>query len=328
MKAGKISEVQLKRSVLQWLPANHESVIQSSGIGCDYGAFCLQDGGQLLTAMATTSVATREPEKYAFWKALNKLETGGACATGILVNIVLPARGNERRIREITERLSALCGRYHVSILGGHTELLEELRTPLITVIAFGERNDTTYSIHHVKAGDSILMLGFSAMETTAMLVGDHWTELNTRYSDSYLETAKRVGADLSLHPILKALCGQSVSYIHDLSTGGVFAALWELGEGTGCGMEVFLKEIPIRQETIEVCEFFDINPYMALSGGAALAVTPDPDPLLEHLRTLGISARKIGQMTSHNDRIVIHDEETRYLTPPKGDEIYKIYRN
>ena len=35
----------------------------------------------------------------------------------------------------------------------------------------------------------------------------------------------------------------------------------------SGVGLEIDLKKIPIRQETIEICEFFDLNPYKLLSG-------------------------------------------------------------
>ena len=46
------------------------------------------------------------------------------------------------------------------------------------------------------------------------------------------------------------------------VSDGGVFKGLWNLGETCDVGFSVDLKEIPIRQETVEVCNFFDINPY------------------------------------------------------------------
>lgn len=330
MKAGKITETQCKRSVLKLLPPMGSNVIQGAGIGCDYSAIQMGDEWQLVTAMATVSFATKHGEQYAFWKACNKLETSGGQRMAIMANVMLPARGNESRIKEITSSLATLCEQEGLEYLGGHTELLEELRAPIITVIAYGKRKNHTleYSLHRIQAGESIIMLGSAAMEATAMLTNDKWEELNTRYASRYLEDAAAVGADLSLHRAISVLNPEWVTYIHDLSTGGVFAALWELGEGADCGIEVSLKDIPIRQETIEVCEFFDINPYMALSGGSAIIVAPNGEKVLTELEKNGISARIIGQTTSRNDRIVINEDDTRYLTPPKGDDIYKIYRN
>ena len=46
---------------------------------------------------------------------------------------------------------------------------------------------------------------------------------------------------------------------MHDVTEGGIFGALWEMAEASGVGLEIDLKKIPIRQETVEVCEFFYI---------------------------------------------------------------------
>lgn len=330
MKTGKLTEVQCKRSVLRLLPEPGRNVVQGAGIGRDYGALQFDDGCQMVTAMSTMALMVSEPEKYAFWKALNKLETSGATPMAIMVNAALPARGNEDRIKNLTGNLTKLCIQYKIDYLGGHTELIEELRAPVITVIAYGRRyqQEAGYSIRRVGPGESILMLGHTALEATAILLADRWEELNTRYGAGYLEGAKALGQDLSLHPAFSVLNKEMVTYIHDISTGGVFSALWELGEGAGCGIEVSMKSIPICQETVEACEFFDINPYMALGGGSALIVTSNPEAVLEDLKKSEISVIMIGQTTEQNDRIVTNEDDARYLTPPSGDEIYKIFRN
>ena len=57
---------------------------------------------------------------------------------------------------------------------------------------------------------------------------------------------------------------------MQDLSEGGIFGALWEMADGAGIGLDVALKRIPIQQETVEICEFFGVNPYQMLSTGGA----------------------------------------------------------
>ena len=76
MKAGKITEVQCKRSVLKQIP-RAERLMQGAGIGNDYAAWEVA-GNRVVTAMATVSFDTAEAEKYAFWKAVNKVESSGA----------------------------------------------------------------------------------------------------------------------------------------------------------------------------------------------------------------------------------------------------------
>lgn len=328
MNPGKITEAQCKRSVLQLLPQPGSGVIQGAGIGCDYSAIRTTYGGQLVSAMAVFTLNTKNPERYAFWKALNKLETSGIRTRAVMVNVLLPARGNESRIKDIIQNLTELCKKYEVEYIGGHTELIEALRMPAITVIAFGEGEKTDFSLDKVKPEQGIVMLGHAGTETALMLVNDKWEALHTRYAESYINSIKRMEEEMSLRRAFRLLEHEPVSYIHAISAGGVFAALWELGESSGCGIEADIKTIPICQETIEVCEFFDINPYMTLSGGSALVVTTEPERMVTDLRQMGISARMIGQITAFNDRIIMNGDELRYLEPPRGDDIYKIYMN
>ena len=73
-----------------------------------------------------------------------------------------------------------------------------------------------------------------------------------------------------------KAVVAYPVSYTHlDVYK----RQLWEVAEGANVGLEADLKKIPIRQETVEICEVFHLNPYHIMSSGSVLAVTEDgPD--------------------------------------------------
>ena len=81
------------------------------------------------------------------------------------------------------------------------------------------------------------------------------------------------------------------VRAMHDVTAGGIFGALWELAEASGVGLDITLKKIPIRQETVEICEFFDINPYQLASGGSLLMAAEDGNRLVMDLAKEGIPA-------------------------------------
>lgn len=332
MNPGKITEPQCKRSVLKWLPKNQEDVVQGAKIGHSCGIIEQPENSQTVSAMATVSIQTYESEKYAYYNALNKLEASGAVPQAIMVNLMLPARGGEERIRIIVQNLSALCEQYGLDYLGGHTELLEELRAPVVTVIAYGYRSPESKfrMVGDVRPGQSIIVAGTVALEALHMLVSDYWEQLHERYPSNYLQIAGNASSDLSLHAVCQCMAADKATnidhiYMHTFSTGGIFAGLWELGEGARCGIEVKLKDIPILQETVEICNYFDINPYMAMSGGCAMIVTEQAEEVIDCLEKSGFSAIMIGHTTNQNDRIV-KNEEARFLNPPKGDDLYKIY--
>ena len=69
---------------------------------------------------------------------------------------------------------------------------------------------------------------------------------------------------------------------MHDLSTGGIFKGLWEIGSGSGLGMNISLKDINIKQETIEITELLDANPYKINSSGSLLMITEDGKSLVK----------------------------------------------
>ena len=83
------------------------------------------------------------------------------------------------------------------------------------------------------------------------------------------------------------------------------------------------MKKIPLRQETVEVCELCNINPYELLSGGSLLMIADNGAGLVERLREEGIPAAIIGEVTEGNARIIINEDEVRYMDRPKQDGWY-----
>ena len=149
--------------------------------------------------------------------------------------------------------------------------------------------------------------------------------ELLTRYPRSLVEDAKNFDAFLSVLPESRVAVRNGAVAMHDITEGGVFGALWELSVSAGVGIEVDLKKIPIRQETVEVCEFYDLNPYCLISSGSMLIVAENGYDCVKALEEEGIHAVVIGKTTDNNDKAVLNEGEKRFLEAPKPDELYKI---
>ena len=66
------------------------------------------------------------------------------------------------------------------------------------------------------------------------------------------------------------------------------WAALWEMAESSGVGIEVDLKKMAIRQETVEICEYFHLNPYQLTSAGSVLIFAEDGEKLVEKFQKEG----------------------------------------
>ncbi|MDE6713922.1 MAG: hydrogenase maturation factor, partial [Lachnospiraceae bacterium] len=72
-------------------------------------------------------------------------------------------------------------------------------------------------------------------------------------------------------------------------------------------------------------CNYFDINPYALLSSGCLLLTADKGHDLVESLHKKGIDAAVIGRTTDSNDRLIINEEEKRFLTPAQQDEYFKL---
>ena len=102
-------------------------------------------------------------------------------------------------------------------------------------------------------------------------------------------------------------------------------AALWDYFDAFGLGFEMELRSLPILQETVEVCEVFDVNPYRLHSEGCVLMTAPSGGALTALLRKQGIPAVVIGRTTKSIGRRIYNGEIQTFLDRPKPDELYKI---
>ena len=96
------------------------------------------------------------------------------------------------------------------------------------------------------------------------------------------------------------------------------------MGKQSGCGFCVYLKSIPVCQETVELCNYLDMNPYALESAGCMLILTPDADALVRELTDNNILSAHIGCLTSSVSRVIINGEEESFLNTPAMDEIYR----
>lgn len=105
---------------------------------------------------------------------------------------------------------------------------------------------------------------------------------------------------------------------------GGVLAALWDYFEAFGLGFDLEFRKLPIRQETVEVCEALAVNPYRLWSGGCVLMTSDDGAGLLCELEKQGIPAVLLGRTTADRGRRLHNGEIHTYLDRPGRDELLR----
>ena len=329
MEIGKLKESVLKRSVIKQLHVKRPEVGNGPGIGEDCAT--LQVGPDEEIVMSTDPITGTASDigKLAVTVSINDLASAGAEPIGILLTVLLTPRMREAKLKAIMEQVDNACKRYNVQVMGGHTEVTEAVNQPLISVTAVGKvKKGCMVSTGGAKPDMDIVITKWIGLEGTSIIAKDHEEELLTRLPQGLIDTAKGFDQYLSVLPESRVAVEHGVAAMHDITEGGIFGALWEMGEASGVGIDVDLKAIPVKQETIEVCEFFGINPYELISSGSMLIATNDGNGLVRKLADAGVAAAIIGKSNSSNDKRVISGDEVRFLEPPKADALYSVERN
>lgn len=329
MKKGKVSENIIKRSVIKTIKyKNSDYVTYGAAPGGDASVTI---GGTVIGSASAGLMFGKERLRFDIKRALNNAlnNVASECGSpkGIIVNLVLPKKTQEQDIKELMRYISGLCAEMKIEVAGGDTEVTENVTSEIVNFTAFGRYIPDRYvsAKDMAKPGMDIVMAGEIALSGTAAIAYLKYDELIQRFQKSYIDKAFYCEESMSIVKAAERACGLGVRIMHDLSRGGIYSALWELSEKTGRGVEVIMDDIPVRQETIELSEIYTINPYKLLSNGALLMVCDKGAELVGKLMDNQVQAAVIGTLTDNNDKVILKNEEKRYIEPPRGDQIYLL---
>lgn len=340
MKTGKISGNVLKRSILRQLKTEGKEVLNGAGIGEDCAIFsfssdltvsCMQEAALLINGESRDGplcLAPRFSMAQLIQKCANNLAAAGAEPVAVMITLLLPESIEEPELKTLMAQAAEKCGQLSMAIAGGQSRVTAEVLTPMAVVAGFGRKpgSDRECSGGKARPGQEVVLSKWIGLEGTAFLAERYREKLLLRYPASMVEEAAEFGGYLSILPEAAAAVQYGVCAMHDASEGGIFAALWELAEKAGVGLTIDLKKLPIRQETVEVCEYCGINPYELLSGGCLVMTAEDGTGLAAALNSQQIPAVVVGRVTDRRERIFVNEEEIRYMDRPGTDELYRVF--
>lgn len=325
MKIGKVPENVLKRAVFKQIHTRRPEVLLGAGVGEDCAAVKLADDEVLVMSTDPITGTAQDIGTLAIQITANDLASSGAEPVGVLLTVLLPPDAKESQLKLMMQQVEDACIEAKIQVMGGHTEVTPVVTQPVVSVCGVGKvKEGHLVSTAGARPGMDILVTKWIGIEGTAILAKEKEEDLKQRFPAPFVEKAKELDAYISVLSEAAVATKSGVSAMHDVTEGGIFGALWEMAEASGVGLEIDLKKIPVRQETIEVCEFFGINPYQLISSGCMLMAAEDGNLLVRELEKAGIPATIIGKATAGNDRVLLNEEERRFLEPPKADELYK----
>ncbi len=325
MKPGKIPESMLKRCVLSKVNNVREEVVLGAKVGEDCAAVKVADDEVMVMSTDPITGTAKDVGKLGVYITANDIACSGAEIFGVMVTIMLPDKTLEDELMTITSDINEACKKLNIQVIGGHTEVTRVVNSPVVSVTGVGKvKKDKLLKAGAIKPGMDIVMTKAIALEGTSIIAKECGDELITHFPVDMIDKAVSFDEEILIVPEAMLIRDMAVS-LHDVTEGGIFGALWELAESSGVGLDIDVKKINVRQESIEICEYYHINPYKLISSGSLLIAGDDGEAIVRRLNDNGIEACVIGKATDSNDRRLINGEDIRFLETPGKDELYQV---
>ena len=259
----------------------------------------------------------------------NDIATFGVEPAFLLSCILLPENADMKTVETISGQMGKAAKELGIAIVGGHCEVTPGLANPIVVGCTIGMTEKGNYvTAAGAKQGDKIILTKTAGIEGTAVLASDKENQLKKVVSATTLRNAKRFYDQISVvKDAITAFKTGAVHAMHDPTEGGVAGGIHEMADASHLGFRVHKKKIPVRPETTEICNFFEIDPLqLTASGSLLIAVERDfADRVVGILSNEGITAEVIGEfLPSVEERIIIQEDgSSENLVRPVSDHLW-----
>jgi len=316
MDLGRIKSNIFDRSVFKIIKDRGNKDIKRAYLGQQTAS--LDANSRVFSAVSTKPLAV--------YDIANKLAASGAKLDYVTVSICMDENSREIRLKEILKDLDEQCRHFSVTIAQTDVRVSARAIKPIVTVFGLGH---AIYD-YKTKPEDTIVAIGVIGLSGIRRIIMERQEEILKRYTQDVIDRALGRLEELDM----TSLCGDineiikeegADAKIYSLSDCGILDCLWNISEKSHLGFEVDMRKIPVRQEIIEICEMFSINPYEMESVGTLLVTYSGKCGIVNILNEKNVNATIIGKIRSDNNKILKSLSEIRYLEMPGQDEINKL---
>lgn len=317
---GKVPSGILAR-VLDLVRCDCEELVVPPALGEDAAVLRLR-GGLVAVTSDPITFRTPDPGRFAICVNANDVAVMGARPQYGTVVAMLPPGTTGACLMGLMAELAAAARDYGVALVGGHTEVTEAVRWPVLSVTLFGRlvREDPLRT-GGARPGDEVLQVGPLAVEGTAILAAEHGARLRAALGDALVDRALGFLESPGIcvvGPALRLAAHGTVHALHDPTEGGLATGLAEMAQAAGLGVCVEEARLVRRPETDAICGCLGYDALGLISSGCLLAaVAPSAaGPVLAELEREGYAAACIGQFTEDRSLVLLGSDGVRRPLP------------
>lgn len=326
MEIGKVPNDVLEKIVFSNIKNKRKEVLVDAGVGKDCAVV---DYGEYACVVSTDPItgASKNIGSLAINISCNDIASSGAEPIGALMTILIPPGTRESELECIMRQAGEEAEKLNIEIVGGHTEVTDAVNKIVITTTVIGKQlKSSVIDPNNVKIGDKIIITKTAGIEGTSIIANELSEKLEKILPKELLEEAKSLGEKISV--VKEGLIGGrvGVSYMHDITEGGVLGAVWEASFAIKKGVKIKKSLIPIEKSTVEISRVLDIDPYKLISSGSMLMIVSNDklNQLKNELDVENIECSIIGEVVESGILIEVDGSVTE-IDSPESDELYKV---
>jgi len=278
----------LLRELLAGAAAAAPEVVLPAAMGEDACAIAL-GGGALVVATDPVTLTGSEVGAHAVVVNANDVAVMGVRPRWFLAAVLLPPGTDEAGVRALFGGMRRACEAAGVVLVGGHTEVTEAVRQPVVVGQMLGFSPEGRFlRTGAVRPGDAVVQVGPAPVEAAAVLAAER---PGAELPDEMRRRARGALDDPGISVVEAALAAAELGAraLHDPTEGGLSAGLHEMAEASGVALVVDPEAVLWFEPGRRICEALGADPWGALASGALLVAVAGEE--LAALRA-GLEAR------------------------------------
>ncbi|MGD1969047.1 MAG: AIR synthase-related protein [Desulfobacterales bacterium] len=331
LPAGKLPNSLLREFLNQFI-FEDPSVLINPGVGEDIAAVDIETEEVLVLKSDPITFATDSIGQYAVLINANDIATSGAIPRWFLTTLFFPCGTTPSEIKSVFDELKHFCQYWDITLCGGHTEITEAVVRPIVAGMMAGtvSRSDLIDK-GHMQKGDRVLISKGVAVEGTAIIAREFGERLKKMgISSSEINHCRRFLDQISIITEAKIAAETPGTHaMHDITEGGLAAALAELSMAGDHMIRVNINQIPIYPETQKICDVLGINPLGLIGSGSLLICCrrTESQKLIQRIKAAGIDICCIGEVMGSGQGIHAYKGDEEVTWPSfEADEITKLF--
>lgn len=325
MRNGRITQTAWRRSVRKHLKTGEKDIVWGPSPWETCSALRTEQERKAAWSDAVVSDDSAAAGYYAVYRAAGDLAAKGIRAEAVSIRVLFPERTDESRLDELAGNVEQACRELDIQVTSFDGTVTQAVRrmTVFAGAAGCGTEKKKTVSDKHQSPGE-ILLCGYAGLEGMLRILENDPPELRERFVSDFLDRAAALKCEMIRPERILNLSDQTGVSVFQIGQGGIFASLWELAQTENTGFEIPMSRIALKQETVEICEFYRLNPYQMTSCGSYLILTEQGDEIIAGFEETGTPCVRLGRALRQNAKVLVSGEERRYLDRPAADELQR----